>query len=116
MALKITYIDKGVTYTDSYHRVTFLKRDKKHKFVELYIKIYSSSAYADSNPQDFYDTERIKVLPQDFDSYFDLSSWEENTLYPEKAAYNFLKTIDPDEENSNYSSLRFDYKNDATDV
>lgn len=118
MGLKLTYSKAGLTYTDSYHRVTFGPRDKKCKELLLLIKIYASKAYADTNPNDFYDRELIYVNGSDFDTYFGLTTTEAEVgnLNPEARAYAFLQTIDPAEEGSQYPHCRFDYKNDSTTI
>jgi hypothetical protein len=115
MGLKLTYTKSGVTYYDSYHRITFGARDKAKKELLLVVKIYVSKAYADANPGDPFDHELIHVVPADFDAFFATMSYDDGDLYPEKQGYEFLKTIDPQAEGSNYPYCRFDYT-EATDV
>lgn len=116
MALKLTYSSQGINHTDSYHRITFGVRDQKKKEQQILIKIYASEPYADSHPDDYFDREIIWVHPSDFDIYLDIIEYEKNQLYPEKAAYTLLKTIDPTAINSKYPNCRFNYKNDSTDI
>lgn len=115
MALKLTFERSGVTYTDSYHRVTFGPRDKVKKELIVFVKIYASKTYADAHPDDFIDHELIRVAPEDFDTYFAMLSYEDGDLYPEKQGYEFLKTIDPGAVDTRYPFCRFNYL-DAEDV
>lgn len=115
MGLKITFSDKGVSYVDSYHRASFKVRDKKLNQLSIVVKVYANKAFADQNPNKNFKENILNVDPSDFQSYFNTSSYVEGALYPEKVAYDFLKTIDPDEENSKYPDWPYDYKNDSID-
>lgn len=115
MGINLTYTKSGVTYANSYHRITFGSRDKAKKELLLVVKIYVSKAYADANPEDPFDHELIHVVPKDFDTFFGTTSYTDGDLYPEKQGYEFLRTIDPHAEGSNYPYCRFNYT-EATNV
>ena len=117
MGLTISsYTYKGVTYTNTYHRVTSGPRDKKSSSQQIITKIYPNKNYADANPEDWFDIEKINITKEDFETYLNKTDNQDGFLMPEYFLYELLKTIDPNDPSSAYSNCRIDYKNDSIDA
>lgn len=115
MALVGPFNFKGVVFNQSYHRVAFRSRDKKLKQSEILIKIYANAAAAEADAiNNILDMASIMPIAEDFTEFFENVLPGEGNILPEKFAYDFLKTIDPEEEGSKYPNILFDYKNDFT--
>lgn len=105
--LTLTVNRLGFNNISTFHRISFGPRDHTQKSLQLIVKIYSSEAYADSNPGDAISTFKITIRPrnsEDYDTYFGGSDWSSGAaFYPENNAYAFLRAV-----GSNYQDT-YDY-------
>lgn len=116
MALQLTYTDADtdVTYTDAYHRVFFDALNFNKKIMKLRIGVFKNLSAANTKSE--IKTVFINPIEADFDTYFAISALNTVGKNPRNQAYDFLKTIDPEEVGSAYPWFPFDYKNDSSDV
>lgn len=116
MALQINITLNGVTYTNAYVTAGVRNRKKKNKQMVVMVCFYANQSYSNSNPEDPFYTMILNASEADFDQFFSVATLSELNNNIEKACYDFLKTIDPEEEDSVYSNCPVDFKNDSTDI
>lgn len=102
----------GVAFPDAYHRVSFGSRNKSLKICSIIVSVFATAAAVNSNPVLHAE---ISVTPADFDLYFGAQPNEAIALYPERAAYNFLRSVNPTDPETKYPTFPFNYTN-AIDV
>jgi hypothetical protein len=121
MALKATFDYRGISYPDSYHKISKIEIIRSKKVCRIDIDIYANEAFRNSTlPGEGIDFPLLKTFilieEVDFDNYINNTTYEQGEYYQEKSCYEFLKTICPTEENSKYPNFLVDYKNNSIDV
>jgi len=115
MALILNYTTKkGDVRQTSYHSVSFQRWIPNKKEIIITVHVYVNYSRRKVN-RTLFDRFVISPIESDYDNFFvepELRLRQKSLLIN---AYEFLKTIDPDDINSNYSDWEFDYKNDAKD-
>jgi len=111
MALQITVQKNGVTYTDSYHKISRVSLDKDNGYtaISIEIKVYCSGSYSAQEPLNFLYSINCAVPINILGTYFDVD--HSNTYAADaiiKSAYMYLKSEDYQGED--------DYYNNAIDV
>jgi hypothetical protein len=119
MAIKLSFSDAntGLTFTDTYHRVSACSIDFEKKEAQIIVKIYKDStvaAYDENHNTVGLPFKQVVVVckGESYETYFYFSAINPDGKNLPERAYAFLMQQDPDSEDYT-GNCPFDYKNDG---
>ena len=116
MAILVSYTDEsGISHADAYVAHSKIRFDVENKIAFILVSAYKSRAsrVAGKAPLSGKKTLSVNVDVEDYENYFSNEILNTTGLNYITQCYKYLKSIDPNEENSKHSYFCWDLKNDG---